>query len=192
MTGPTEPTRELVILVQRENLHLGPAPHLKQMLCNQQTEVPLCQVQTILQQVVCQLIVDDWSVDRLESQQSRNRPLVQSADIIIEGLGDHSSLFVDVQHHGHVIRLDQNCLVEDFVLQMENKGSVELLEALNMLMWSRRSVLDQRVLQSAMVNPGRQQWPPHPSMPASIVMVMVVLGNEKGIPCERCSLTDHH
>ena len=49
----------------------------------QSAKVPLRGVQVISQQVVRQL-VDTWSVNYLESQQSQDRPLVQSADLVIE------------------------------------------------------------------------------------------------------------
>ena len=80
--------------------------------------MPLHGVWAILQQVVCQLI-DTWSVNRLEPKQSGDCPLVQSARLIIEGLGDHSSLLVYVRHCGCIIGLDQYCLAKDFLLQME-------------------------------------------------------------------------
>ena len=47
------------------------------------------------------------------------------------------------------------------------------------------------VLNSAVPGPGTIQWLPHPSMLASVVIVMVVLRNVKGIPRDRWCLSDH-
>ena len=69
-----EPTRELVVQVGGEEVHLGPVPHLEQTLSYQREEVPLCGVWTISQQVVCQLVVDTWSVNCLETQRPGDRP----------------------------------------------------------------------------------------------------------------------
>ena len=49
--------------------------------------MPLCRVGTIARQVVGQLVVDPRSVDRLELERSEDRPLVQSANLVVEGLG---------------------------------------------------------------------------------------------------------
>ena len=95
MTSPTKPEGELVVFVGGEQVHLRPAPHLKQALSYQPTEVPLCRVRAILRQVICQL-VDAWLVDRPELERSGHRPLVQSADLIVECLVEYSYLFVDV------------------------------------------------------------------------------------------------
>ena len=42
-----------------------------------------------------------------------------------------------------------------------------------------------------MPDPGTIQWPPHPSMLKSVVIVMVVLGNVKGIPWDKWCLFDY-
>ena len=96
-----------MVLVRGEQVHLGPAPHPKQVMCHQWSELPLCRVWLIARQVVCQLVVDTWSINRLEPERSEDRPLIQSANIIAEGLGDHSSLFVDVQHCGRIVGPNQ-------------------------------------------------------------------------------------
>ena len=48
----------------------------------------------IPRKVVYQLVVDAWSVDCPEFEQSGDRTLVQNADLVVECLGDYSSLFV--------------------------------------------------------------------------------------------------
>ena len=69
------------------------------MLCDPWTEVALCGVLAIALQVVCQLVVDTWSVNCLKLERSGDRPLVQSANLIV-GLGDYSYLFVYVRNYG--------------------------------------------------------------------------------------------
>ena len=68
VTSLTEPEGELVVSVGGEQVHLRPAPHLKQVLCYQRAEVPFCRGRAIARQVqvVCQLVVDAWLVDRSE------------------------------------------------------------------------------------------------------------------------------
>ena len=66
--GPRELAGELVVQVWGKEVHLGPAPKPEQTVRNPWTEMPLCGVSAISQQVVCQLVVDVWSVNYLEPE----------------------------------------------------------------------------------------------------------------------------
>ena len=95
-------------LGERRTGPLGACPHLKQVLCHQRNEMPLCWIGSTVRQVVGQLVVDTGSVNRLELERSGDHPLIQSANLVVENLGDHSTFFVDVQHCGHIVGLDQH------------------------------------------------------------------------------------
>ena len=58
-------------------------------------------------------------MDRHECERSWDHPLVQSANLIVESLGDYSSLFVDIRHCGDIVGLDQYYVTEDLLLQIE-------------------------------------------------------------------------
>ena len=94
MTGPTEPEGELVVSMGVKQVHLRPAPYLKPTLCYQRTEQSFCWVLAIPRQVVRQLVVDAWLVDRPEYERSGVRSLIQSANLVIECCGDYSSLLM--------------------------------------------------------------------------------------------------
>ena len=64
-----------MVQVCGKQVHLRPAAKLKQLVNHLHTEMPLCGVRAIVQHVVCQLVVDTWSVDHPDLE----CPLIQSA-----------------------------------------------------------------------------------------------------------------
>ena len=65
-------------------------------MSKQWTETTLHGVRAISRQVVCQLVIDAWSVNHLESERSSDLAIAHSysASLVVAGLGDHCSLVV--------------------------------------------------------------------------------------------------
>ena len=59
-------------------------------------------------------------------------------------------------------------------------------------MWSWCFWFVHSPLNSAAPGPGTMEWPPQPSLLASMIIVMVDMGNLNGIPEDRLHLSDHH
>ena len=58
-------------------------------------------------------------MNHCEPKQSQDCQFVLNTRLIIEGLGDQSSLLVYIQHSGHCVGFGQYCITEEFPLQMQ-------------------------------------------------------------------------